>query len=91
MMKHSLLITILFLGVCLPTSPEEIDGFGEKLLSFEKAYQALKLEYLGCPQRPQTNTDGVLINCSGTGSLNVQKLKKARKAAEKLFDLVPAP
>lgn len=75
----------------VPLQGQEYDPFLRKLLAFEKEYQAFKLEYLGCPTYPLTNLNGILQNCSGTGSINVKKFRDASKKAQALFDLIPKP
>lgn len=77
---------LLFL---VPLPGQESDPFLDRLVRFDKAWAAFKLEYIGCPNRPITNSDGVLQNCTGTGSLDYKKLMAAKREAMKLFRLRP--
>ncbi len=81
-------MVLLFMA---PYGAQESDPFLEKMIRFDKAWTQFKLEYLGCPSRPFTNSDGILQNCSGTGSHNQKKFKDAKREAERLFGLVPEP
>lgn len=84
-------IGLLTVCLCLaPLQGQESDPFLDRMISFDKAWMEFKLEYLGCPRSFQTNTFGVLTNCSGTGSLDLKKLKAASKKAQKLFRLRPS-
>lgn len=86
-MRRYLLAALLLL---VPLQGQGPDPFFDKMVAFENHWGAFKLEYLGCPSHSyQTDSTGRLMNCSGAGSMDYQKFKKARRAAEILFDLQP--
>ena len=78
---------VLVLLLLVPLRGQEPDPFFDKMVKFDKAWMAFKLEYLGCPISYLTDTSGHLTNCSGTGSMDVAKLRNAKKAAIELFGL----
>ena len=82
---------LMALFLLVPLQGQESDQFYDKMVKFNQAWTQFVTEYLGCPMTYQTDTLGHLQDCSGTGSLDYQKLKKAKAAAASLFDLVPAP
>lgn len=88
-MKRLWLLTAVLLLV--PLQGQESDPFLDKMIAFDKVWNQFQLEYLGCPHTYTTDSSGVLTNCSGTGSMNVTKLNAAKRAAMKLFHLVPEP
>lgn len=82
---------LMALFLLVPLQGQEPDLFYDKMVKFDREWNQFKLEYLGCPRSYTTDSMGRLVNCSGTGSLDYQKLKKAKAAAASLFDLIPAP
>lgn len=90
LLRRNIISLTVFLFM-VPLQGQESDPFLDKMINFDKKWLAFKLEYLGCPRSYVTDTTGILTNCSGTGSLDYQKLKAASKAAQNLFRLIPEP
>jgi len=78
----------LFLLLPLPAAD---DDFGDRLVNFNTKYQSFVLEYLGCSPHAQTNNAGIPQDCVSAGSFNLKKFNASKKAAMRLYGLVPAP
>lgn len=61
--------------------------FIEKLIKYEKHYDAFLRDYLACVKDKNIPIDG--DNCKGPhlGKWNVKEFKKAKEAAKKLYNL----
>lgn len=81
---------LLVLFLLLPLPADDSD-FYARLVDFHKKYISFVLEYEGCSQHVVVNNAGTPQNCESAGSFDVKKFNASKKAAMKLYGLVPAP